>query len=383
MKKIVIAIDSFKGSLTTFDAGSAVADAAREVWGNVEAYVSPIADGGEGTVDAIISAVKGERVSVDVCGPLCSKVSARYGYIPATDTAVIEMSAAAGITLVREEERNPLNTTTYGVGEIIIDAISRGCRKFVVGIGGSATNDGGVGMLQALGFEFLDANGAPVPLGAKGLKDISSINIKNALPELKDCTFCVACDVKNVLCGTDGCSAVYGPQKGATEQMISDMDAWLGNYARLTKEVIPTADENAPGTGAAGGMGFALLSYLNTTLKSGIELVMEETKLEEHIQNADLVITGEGRLDGQSYMGKAPIGVAKLASKYGVPVVAFSGCVTDDAVVCNDYGIDAFFPILRSPCTLEEAMNTDNAYKNLKDTACQVFKLINKLKKEI
>lgn len=383
MKKIVIAIDSFKGSLTTSDAGSAVADAAREVWGDIEAYVSPIADGGEGTVDAIISAVNGETVSVDVCGPLCSKVRASYGYISSTNTAVIEMSAAAGITLVSEADRNPLNTTTYGVGEIIIDAISKGCRKFVVGIGGSATNDGGVGMLQALGFEFLDSSGATVPLGAKGLKDISSINIQNALPELKECTFCVACDVKNVLCGTDGCSAVYGPQKGATPQMISDMDTWLANYARLTKEVIPTADENTPGTGAAGGMGFALLSYLSTTLKSGVELVMEETKLEEHIQNADLVVTGEGRLDGQSYMGKAPIGVAKLASKYGVPVVAFSGCVTDDAVVCNDYGIDAFFPILRSPCTVEEAMNTDNAYKNLKDTACQVFKLINKLKKEI
>ncbi len=376
MKKIVVAIDSFKGSLSTFEAGKAVAEAANEVFGNPGVIISPIADGGEGTVDAVISATDGEFVKTVVCNPLGKKIEATYGFIPHTKTAIIEMSAAAGITLISESDRNPMNTTTFGVGEMILDAISKGCRKFVIGIGGSATNDGGVGMLQALGFEFLDKNQKPVLPGAKGLESIASIKTKNALKELKNCSFCVACDVKNVLCGDDGCSAVYGPQKGATPEMIKNMDLWLENYARLTKTVIPSADENLPGTGAAGGLGFAFVSYLNATLESGIALVMKETGLESHIKDADLVITGEGRLDGQSYMGKAPIGVAKLAKKYGKPVIAFSGCVTDDAVTCNDHGIDAFFPILRKPCTLEEAMNIDNAYKNLKDTACQVFKLI-------
>lgn len=376
MKKIVVAIDSFKGSLTTFETGKAVKEAAEKVYPDVETVISPIADGGEGTVEAIISANNGEIIETNVCNPLGKVISANYGYIPKTKTAIIEMSAAAGITLIKDNERNPMNTTTYGVGEMILDAISKGCRRFIIGIGGSSTNDGGVGMLQALGFEFLDKSGNQVLFGAKGLKDIAIIKTENAAVELKECSFCVACDVKNVLCGNDGCSAIYGPQKGATPEMIKDMDLWLGNYARITKEVIPTSDANFPGTGAAGGMGFALLSYLGATLMSGIELVINETALERHIKNADLVITGEGRLDGQSYMGKAPIGVAKLAKKYNKPVIAFSGSATDDAVACNEYGIDAFFPILRKPCTLEEAMNVDTAYKNIADTAEQVFKLI-------
>ena len=376
MKKIVVAIDSFKGSLSTFEAGKVIEEAAKEVYENAEVTISPIADGGEGTVEAIVSATNGEFVRTVVTNPLGEKIEAKYGFIPHAKTAIIEMSAAAGITLIEESERNPMNTTTFGVGEMILDAISKGCRKFVIGIGGSATNDGGVGMLQALGFEFLDKNGKQVLLGAKGLKDIAIIKTENAVKKLKECSFCVACDVKNVLCGDNGCSAIYGPQKGATPEMIKDMDLWLGNYAQLTKEVIQTSDANIPGTGAAGGMGFAFLSYLNASLMSGIELVMKETDLESHIKDADLVVTGEGRLDGQSYMGKAPVGVAKLAKKYNKPVIAFSGCVTEEAINCNDYGIDAFFPIVRKPCTLEEAMNINNAYKNLKDTAYQVFRLI-------
>ncbi len=378
MKEVVIAIDSFKGSLSTFQAGKAISEGIKQVYKDAVITISPIADGGEGTVDAIISAVNGEKIEITVHNPLGEEIKASYGINPATKTAIIEMSAAAGITLIDETERNPLNTTTYGVGEMIMDAIFRGCRNFVIGIGGSATNDGGVGMLQAMGFEFLDENGNQVPFGAKGLKSIVEIKTDKALKELKECSFCVACDVKNTLCGENGCSAIYGPQKGATPEMIRDMDAWLENYARLTKEVVCASDANIPGTGAAGGMGFALLSYLNATLMSGIDLVIKETDLERYIKDADLVVTGEGRLDGQSYMGKAPVGIAKLAKKYNKPVIAFSGCVTDDAVVCNEYGIDAFFPIVRKPCTLEEAMNIDNAYKNLKDTACQVFRLIKK-----
>ena len=376
MKKVVVAIDSFKGSLSTFQAGEAIKEAVFQVYPDAETVISPIADGGEGTVSAIVSAAGGEFVKTVVSGPLGDKIEATYGFVPHTKTAIIEMSAAAGITLISDEEKNPLNTTTFGVGEMILDAISKGCRKFVIGIGGSATNDGGVGMLSALGFAFLDKNGKQIPLGAKGLESIDAICVDNAAKELRECSFCVACDVKNVLCGADGCSAVYGPQKGATPEMIKDMDLWLMRYAQLTKKVIPTSDANTPGTGAAGGMGFALLSYLNATLMSGIELVMKETDLARHVKDADLVITGEGRLDGQSYMGKAPIGVAKLAKKYKKPVIAFSGCVTEDAIVCNEHGIDAFFPIVRKPCTLEEAMDIGNAYQNLKDTAQQVLYLI-------
>lgn len=376
MKKIVIAIDSFKGSLTTFESGKAVKEAVEEIYSDISTIISPIADGGEGTVEAIITANQGELVKTTVHDPLGEVISATYGYVPKTKTAIIEMAAVAGITLIKENQRNPLNTTTYGVGEMILHAISKGCRRFIIGIGGSATNDGGVGMLQALGFEFLDENGKQVLLGAKGLKDIAVIKTEKAVKELKECSFCVACDVKNILCGDNGCSAIYGPQKGATPEMIRNMDSWLEKYAQLTKKVIPTSDANIPGTGAAGGMGFALMSYLNATLKSGIELVMEETGLESYIKDADIVVTGEGRLDGQSYMGKAPVGVAKLAKKYNKPVIAFSGCVTEDAITCNEHGIDAFFPIVRKPCTLDEAMNINNAYKNLKNTAYQVFRLI-------
>ena len=380
MRKIVIAIDSFKGSLSTFQAGEAIKEAAEQVYPSAEIVISPIADGGEGTVEAIVSATNGEMIKTIVRNPLGDKIEACYGFIPHKKTAVIEMSAAAGITLISEKERNPLYTTTYGVGEMIMDAVKRGCRNFVIGIGGSATNDGGVGMLQALGFEFLDKEGKQVRFGALGLKDIVCVKTDRAAEELKECNFCIACDVKNALCGENGCSAVYGPQKGATPDMIKNMDLWLDKYASLTKNLMPDSDANAPGTGAAGGMGFAFMAYLNGKLQSGIELVMQETELEKHITDADLVITGEGRLDGQSCMGKAPVGVAALAKKQNKTVVAFSGCVAEDAVACNEHGIDAFFPIIRKPCTLEEAMEVSNAYRNLKETAYQVFRLM-KMKK--
>ena len=374
--KIVIATDSFKGSLSTFTAGDAISEGIKKVYPDAEIIVSPLADGGEGTTEAITYATGGKVVDVSVCNPLSDIIKSSYGIIPDSKTAVIEMAAAAGITLIDESLRNPLNTTTFGVGEMIADAISKGCRNFVIGIGGSATNDGGIGMLQALGFEFTDSDGNPVSRGAKGLRDIKKIEIKNAMPELNECSFCVACDVKNVLCGDNGCSTVYGPQKGATPEMIQDMDKWLRNYAEITKKILPSSDADAPGAGAAGGLGFAFMSYLNAALASGIDIVIKETGLEDKIKDADIVITGEGRLDGQSFMGKAPIGVANIAKKYNKPVIAFSGCVTDDAVKCNEYGIDAFFPILKAPCTLQEAMNEENAYKNLRDTAQQVFNLI-------
>lgn len=373
--KVVIAIDSFKGSLSTFQSGEAVSSALREVYPSAEAVVSPLADGGEGTLEAISFANGGKIEELSVCGPLGESVKAKYGIIEEKKTAVIEMAQAAGITLVDEEKRNPLYTTTYGVGEIIKDAIEKGCRKFIVGIGGSATNDGGVGMLQALGFSFLDKNGNEIPYGAIGLSLLDKISKNNALPELSECEFTVACDVENPLCGEKGCSHIFAPQKGATPEMIEKMDADMKNYARITKQTFPNADENAKGAGAAGGLGFALLSYLNAEMKSGISLVIEETGLEEKVKDADLVITGEGRLDSQSVMGKAPIGVARIAKKYGKRVIAFAGAVKADATACNENGIDAYFPILRAPCSLDDAMNIENAFENLKATATQVFRL--------
>lgn len=374
---ITVAIDSFKGSLSTIEAGNAVKEGILQAYPNATVTVCPLADGGEGTVNAIVSMTGGKLCKLAVTDPLGATVEAEYGFIPESGTAVIEMASAAGITLVPEDKRNPLFTTTYGVGEIITHAIRKlGCRNFIIGIGGSATNDGGVGMLQALGFEFFDSDGNPTPHGAIGLSTLAKIETENALPELSECTFRIACDVKNPLCGENGCSAVYGPQKGATPDMIRNMDGWLKKYAELTAKTLGQSNEGFPGAGAAGGMGFAFISYLRGSLVSGIELVIEATGLEKHVAASDIVVTGEGRLDAQTCMGKAPVGVAKTAKKYGKPVIAFAGCVTDGATECNNHGIDAFFPILRAPCTLAEAMDTENAYNNLKNTAEQAFRLI-------
>jgi glycerate kinase len=227
-----------------------------------------------------------------------------------------------------------------------------------------------------LGYEFLDKNNMPIKLGAQGLKDLHKIKTDNVIPKLKDCCFNIACDVTNPLCGENGCSTVFGPQKGATPQMIADMDLWLRKYAEISKSVSAKADEYHAGVGAAGGLGFAFLTFTNATLRSGIQIILDEINIEDDIKSADIVVTGEGRLDSQTVMGKAPIGVAKLAKKYGKKVIAFSGCVTDDAEICNENGIDAFFPVLRSITTLEEALDTNTAYKNVSATAYQVFRLL-------
>lgn len=374
--KVVVAIDSFKGSLSSAQAGAAVKEAVLKLDETAKVVVKPLADGGEGTVDALAETANTEMVELVVNGPLLKPTTAKYCILKDTNTAVIEMAEASGITLVSDDERNPLNTTTYGVGELVKDAIQRGCRRFIVGIGGSATNDGGTGMLAALGYEFLDKSGNPIALGAKGLKDLCEIKTNNVLSDLKDCSFNIACDVTNTLCGEKGCSAVFGPQKGATPEMVKDMDNWLENYAKIAKTVSKNADENVAGVGAAGGLGFAFLAFTNATLKSGIEIVLDEIGIEEEIKDADIVVTGEGRLDSQTVMGKAPIGVARLAKKHGKKVIAFSGCVTEGAEVCNMHGIDAFFPIVRGVTTLDDALNTENAYKNLTATAHQVFRLL-------
>lgn len=373
--KVVVAIDSFKGSLSSIEAGNAVKNGILRCCPDAEVEICPLADGGEGTVEAFVNGMRGKFCHKKVTGPLGSEVEARYGIIGG-NTAVIEMAEAAGLPLLKEDERNPLRTTTYGVGELIKDGIGKGCRRFFIGIGGSATNDGGVGMLQALGFGFLDEKGRQIPFGAGGLEKLFELTTDDVIPELKECEFRIACDVTNPLCGENGCSAVFGPQKGADEEMILKMDRWLAQYASIASRKFKNADALRPGTGAAGGCGFAFAAFLDGVLEPGIKVVLELTGMERYIKDADVVITGEGRLDGQTVMGKAPVGVAALAKKYGKPVIAFSGSVTEDARKCNQHGIDAYFPILREICSLEDAMNLERARKNMEDTVEQVFRLL-------
>lgn len=373
---VVIAIDSFKGSMTSMEAGESAAEGIRRVYPDAHIDIRPLADGGEGTVEALTTGLGGKLCTVTVTGPAGLPVDCPYGIVEDTKTAIIEMSGAAGITQVTEEQRNPLNTTTYGVGEVIKDAIARGCRRFIVGIGGSATNDGGLGMLQALGFGMLDTAGQPVSMFGKGLENLAQIATDHVLPELSACTFRIACDVTNPLCGGHGCSAVFGPQKGATSEIVAQMDAWLDNYADLAAKTFPKANKQHAGVGAAGGLGFAFLTFFNATLESGVKIVLEETRLRDYVKDADIVLTGEGRLDSQTVMGKAPIGVAQTAKEYGCMVLGFSGSVAKDAGICNENGIDAFFPILRSITTLDEAMQNETARHNMADTTEQVFRTI-------
>ena len=397
--KVAIAIDSFKGSLSSVAAGTAAAEGVRRVFPDAECRVRPLADGGEGTVDALVAGLGGELKRVTVTGPAGKPVNAKYGLLP-DGIAVMEMAEAAGITLVSGEERNPLHTTTYGVGEMILDAVRNGAKKFVIGIGGSATNDGGAGMLQALGFRLLDASGHDIPRGGLGLSQLAKIespaqsnNLNNRT--IEQFSFRVARDVTNPLCGPNGASAVFGPQKGATPEMVAELDAALAHFAEIADKVevegrgrqwnlpfhcqpqpLASTFASSAGAGAAGGLGFAFKAFLNAELVPGVDLILNETHLEDFIRDADIVITGEGRLDGQTVMGKAPIGVARLAKRYGKRVLAFSGILGDGVEAVNDAGIDAYFPILRKLVSLEEALDVKNAAANLSATVEQAFRLL-------
>ncbi len=370
--KIVLAIDSFKGSMTSKEAADAARDGILSVCPHAEVLSVPIADGGEGTVEALVNGMGGEMRTVSVHGPLLDPVDAPYGYLPETNTAIIEMAAASGLVLVPKEQRNPLATTTYGVGELIRHAMSSGVRHFIIGIGGSATHDCGVGMLQALGWRFAEKE------GVCSLSEVEFIDSTGILPELKDCTFRIACDVTNPLCGDTGAAAVYAPQKGADPDMVKALDAASLRFAELYEQTGAAAtpfpcgaSHTHPGAGAAGGLGFAFLAFLGGELTSGIRLIMEETGLEEKICGADLVITGEGRIDRQTSMGKAPAGVAELARKHGVPAVMVGGGCLGVSTVC---GYPAF-SVLRTPMTLEEAMDNANARANMRDTAAAVMQM--------
>lgn len=374
--RVVIAIDSFKGSLTSIGAGYAAKEGILRAVPQAEVIVKPLADGGEGTTDALIEGLGGGFVTVNVTGPLGGRVTARYG-IMNDNTAVIEMAEAAGIVLVDRNDLDPHIATTYGVGEMILDAIRRGCRKFIIGIGGSATTDGGVGMLQALGYEFSDGEGNPIAFGIDSLDRIEKISSDNVIPELDECYFQIACDVRNPLCSENGAVYVFGAQKGVKEHEKDILDKKMQHYADKTAEFTGTNNSNAEGAGAAGGLGFAFLSFMkNTELRPGTDIVLKAIGLENEIKDSDIVITGEGKLDSQTAMGKAPIGVAHLAKKYGKKVIAFAGSVSNDAAKCNEKGIDAFFPILRGVTTLEGAMDKETAKKNIALAVEQVFRLL-------
>lgn len=384
MKKILIAIDSFKGSMSSLEAGYAAQEGIRraekamknQTEMPLEIVVKPIADGGEGTTDALIAGLGGELIQAEVMGPLGTKVQANYGIVNGGKLAVLEMAEAAGITLVDPKNLNPAKATTYGVGEMILDAVKRGCREFIVGIGGSATTDGGVGMLQALGFEFLDENGKALQYGIQELDKIAEIKKEKVPKELETCHFKVACDVKNPLLGEHGAVYVYGTQKGVKEDEKADFDRKMAHYARCTAEFTGFDAVMKEGAGAAGGLGFAFLSYLDAELQSGITIVLEALQLESEMKGADFVLTGEGRLDAQTAMGKVPVGIAKLAKRQGCKVLAFAGGVTKDAVLCNQEGIDAFFPVVRGVCSLDDAMKKENAVQNMRDSVEQVFRLL-------
>lgn len=390
--KIVVAMDSFKGSLTSLEAGNAVRDGILEQYPDFDVQIFPVADGGEGTVEALTFGKEHVQTrTISVTGPIGTEVSAGYTiYEQAGEkTAVLEMAQAAGLPLVPEERRNPMHTTTYGVGEMIRDAITGGCRKIILGIGGSATNDAGIGMLQALGFHFMDEAGREVGYGAEGLAQVRSVTTEDVLPELASCMFQIACDVTNPLVGAQGCSAIFAPQKGADAKMVQAMDAAMNRYADIVEEWYrkkqsvmanqqaenfeqENHDKNrmTPGAGAAGGLGYACLMFLHVALKPGIDIVLEEIQIEQAIKTADAVITGEGRLDAQTLMGKTPIGVARIAKSYEVPVYAFAGCFGADVQACIDSGVFAGCYAASTASTEEEkqlAMEKKQAYANLRN----------------
>lgn len=366
--KVAIAIDSFKGSLSSLEAGEAAAAGVRRVFPDAECAVRPLADGGEGTVDALVAGMGGELREVAVMGPIGESATAKYGILPG-GVAVMEMAQSSGLTLVPRDRRDPRIATTRGVGDMILDAVSHGATRFIIGIGGSATNDGGAGMLQALGWRLLDAEGRDLPPGGAALSRLASIvPPKKSLSNL---SFRVACDVTNPLCGDNGASTVYGPQKGATPEMVQELDSALAHFASVAG-----GEPDFPGAGAAGGLGYAFKTFLNADLVPGVELILGETRLEDVVRDADVVITGEGRLDGQTAMGKAPIGVARLAKRHGAKVVAFAGCLGDGVESVNSAGIDAYFPILRKIVTLDEALDCRAAAANLTATVEQAFRLM-------
>lgn len=356
--KIVIAPDSFKESLTALEVANAIEEGFKRVLPNAIYVKVPVADGGEGTVQAMVDACGGDIIKLPVSGPLGDEVEAFYGLLGDGRTAVIEMAAASGLHLVPFAKRNPLLTSSFGTGTLILNALNKGVKKIILGLGGSATNDGGVGMMTALGARFLTKDGQAVRNGGQGLSGIAHIDTAHLDSRLVDVHFEVACDVDNPLCGRKGASAVFGPQKGATPGMAEQLDSNLGHYANQLKLLSGKDVRDIEGAGAAGGMGAALLAFLSTRFRPGIEIVMETVGLQEKVAGASLVITGEGRIDSQTLHGKAPVGVARIAKAAGCKVIAIAGCLSTDSQVVHQHGFDAVFSITPGPMDLQEALLT-------------------------
>lgn len=372
--KIVIAPDSFKESLTALEVAEVIETGFKHIFPNADYLKVPMADGGEGSVQSLIDATQGSLVDVEVTAPLGNKTVAFLGISGDKQTAFIEMAAASGLHLVPFSERNPLKTTSYGTGELIKKALDLGVKKILLGIGGSATNDGGVGMLQALGVSFKDSQGNEIGFGGEQLLNIATISTENSDSRLANIIFEVACDVNNPLCGEQGASAVFGPQKGATPEMVQTLDAALAHFADVVQAELGVDIAQKSGAGAAGGMGGGLLLLPNAQLKAGVQIIIEATDLAEKVRDADLVITGEGRMDAQSIAGKTPVGVAKTAKLFGKPVVAIVGCLREDYNVVYQHGIDAVFPIIRNLGSLEETLAKGR--ENLISTAENVARLM-------
>lgn len=368
--KIIIAPDSFKESLTAMQVAEAIEQGFSEIFPQAEYIKLPMADGGEGTVESMVAATGGELVNVEVTGPLGVPVKAFYGWMGDGETAVIEMAAASGLHLVAPEQRNPLITTSYGTGELILAALNHGARKIILGIGGSATNDGGAGMMQALGVQLSDQQGKALTVGGAALVQLVDIDLSQLDDRLAQTDILVACDVDNPLCGAKGASAVFGPQKGATPERVQQLDAALQHYGEKIEQVTGKSVINVAGAGAAGGMGAALFGLLNARLQPGIEIVTEALKLAAAVQEADLVITGEGRIDSQTIYGKTPVGVARVAKRFDIPVIAIAGSMAPDYEVVHQHGLDAVFSVLNHIQTLPEAL--EEASDNIRITARNV-----------
>jgi glycerate kinase len=372
--KIVIAPDSYKESLSALEVASAIEAGFREIFPEAEYVKIPVADGGEGTVEAMVAATQGNIVRLTVTGPLGKPVEAFYGLSGDERTAFIEMAAASGLELVPAAQRDPLITTSFGTGELIKDALDRGVDHFIIGIGGSATNDGGSGMMQALGAQLLDEHGKQIAYGGGALPQLARIDIEQLDTRIKQCRFEVACDVSNPLTGDEGASAIFGPQKGATPELVQQLDKALEHYATLIHRDLDIDVLHIDGGGAAGGMGAALHAFCQAELRSGIEIVTEALGLAEQVKDADLVITGEGRIDSQSINGKVPIGVAKVAKQFNKPVIGIAGSLTADVGVVHQHGLDAVFSVLFSICSLDDALA--NAAQNVRLTARNVAAVI-------
>ena len=354
--KIVIAPDSFKGSLTALQVAEAIEVGLRRVFPDAAIKKIPMADGGEGTVQSLVDATSGHILTAQVLDPLGNSINAQYGVLGDGVTAVIEMAAASGLTLVPLDKRDPRVTTTYGTGELIRAALAQGCRKLIIGIGGSATNDGGAGMAQALGAKLLTASGEHIESGGGSLATLSSIDLSKLDPRIAETETVVACDVNNPLTGEQGASHVYGPQKGATPEMIEVLDANLAHFDKTVQRDLGKSVGNVPGAGAAGGLGAGLMAFLEASLKSGIDIVTEATQLSEQFAGADLVITGEGQINFQTVFGKTPVGVAKVAKTHDIPVIAIAGSIADNSDGVYDAGIDAMIDIVPEPMSLETAI---------------------------